>query len=245
MSPQGEDISASNPTAFKRAAAVRALELVEPGLKLGLGSGSTADLFIELLGQRVRDGLDIIATSTSDHTAEMARNAGIPLADLNDLKTLDLVVDGADEADFALNLIKGGGGALLREKIVAASAKRMVIIAHESKLTQCLGSFPLPVEVIPFGHITTLARMIAAAARLGYAALAPVLRRAAGGGIYRTDNGNLIYDCPFHEIRHPAALATELSQIAGVVEHGLFCGMASLLIVAGPRGVRLIERQGA
>lgn len=213
-------------------------------MKVGLGSGSTADLFTESLAERVRNGLTIIATPTSEHTAGLARKFAIPLADLNDLARLDLVVDGTDEADAALNLIKGGGGALLREKIVAASAERMIVIADASKLRPRLGRFPLPVEVIPFGHSTTLARIVSAAASLGYTQLVPVLRRV-NGAVYRTDNGNFIYDCPFREIRDPAALATELSQIAGVVEHGLFCGMAWMLIIGGSDGVRLIERAGA
>lgn len=212
-------------------------------MKLGLGTGSTADFFTEFLAERVRDGLSIIATPTSERTAGLARSLAIPLADLNDLEHLDLVIDGADEADFALNLIKGGGGALLREKIVAASAERMIVIADESKLCVRLGRFPLPVEVLPFGHKATLTRIVAAAAKLGHMQLAPVLRQA-GGAAYRTDNGNVIYDCAFGEIHQPGALATELSQIAGVVEHGLFCNMAWMLIAAGPDGVRVIERAG-
>lgn len=213
-------------------------------MKVGLGTGSTADFFTEFLAARVRNGLKITATPTSEHTAELARRFAIPLADLNDLEHLDLVVDGADEADFALNLIKGGGGALLREKIVAASAERMIVIADESKLRPRLGRFPLPIEVLPFGHKTTLNRIIAAAANLGHLQLAPVLRQS-GRAVYRTDNGNFIYDCPFGEIHEAGALAKELSQITGVVEHGLFCGMAWLLIAAGTDGVRLIERPGA
>lgn len=233
----------SDTTALKRAAASRALDFVESGMKVGLGTGSTADFFTEFLAERVRSGLKIIATPTSDHTAELARKLAIPLADLDDLKHLDLVVDGADEADSGLNLIKGGGGALLREKIVAASAQRMIVIADDGKLRPRLGRFPLPVEVIPFGHATTLGRIVSAAANLGHLQLAPVLRRA-GAAVYRTDNGNFIYDCPFGEISDPHALATELSQIPGVVEHGLFCGLAWMLIIAGPHGVRLIERKG-
>lgn len=213
-------------------------------MNVGLGSGSTADLFTELLAERVRNGLKITATPTSENTAQLARNFAIPLAALNDLEHLDIVVDGADEADLALNLIKGGGGALLREKIVAASAERMIVIADESKLRPRLGRYPLPIEVLPFGHKTTLNRIVATAANLGYLQLAPVLRRA-GTETYRTDNGNFIYDCPFGEIHDPARLATELSQIAGVVEHGLFCGMAWVLIIAGRNGVRLIERKTA
>lgn len=244
MRLKGERISASDTPALKRAAAARALGFVEPGMKIGLGSGSTADFFTEFLAERVRNGLKIVATPTSEHTAELARKFAIPLADLNELVRLDLVVDGADEADAALNLIKGGGGALLREKVVAASAERMIVIADESKLRPRLGRFPLPVEVIPFGHATTRARIVSAAANLGYVHLAPVLR-PSGASVYRTDNGNFIYDCPFGEIDDPGRLATELSQIAGVVEHGLFCGVAWMLIIAGTDGVRLIERRGA
>lgn len=232
-------------SALKRAAAARAVEFVRPGMKLGLGTGSTAELFLDCLAERIRGGLEIIGTPTSERTAEKARALGIPLADLDDLRQLDLAVDGADQADFRLNLIKGGGGALLREKIVAASAARMVVIADESKLAGQLGAFPLPVEVVAFGHRTTRARIIAAAARLGYSGLAPDLRMAAGGHAFRTDSGNYIYDCPFGAIGDPAELAAALSQVTGIVEHGLFCGIASVLVIAGAEGVRVIERGGA
>lgn len=236
-------MSSDDVAGYKRAAAARALEYIQPGMKVGLGTGSTADLFLELLAARIRNGLDITGSPTSERTAERARALHVPLADLNELERLDIVVDGADEADPELILIKGGGGALLREKIVAASADRMVVIADESKFTDRLGRFPLPVEVVHFGHVTTRTRIVNAAARLGYARLTPVLRRASDGGIYRTDNGNCIYDCSFGEIRNAAALAAALSQITGVVEHGLFCGLASVLVLAGPGGVRVVERQ--
>src|ERR1700691_6373339 len=140
-------MSQSDPSALKRAAAVRALEFVENGMKLGLGTGSTAEAFLDVLGPRLRGGLSVTGVATSERTAEKARALSIPLADLDSLAPLDLVIDGADEADHDLNLIKGGGGALLREKIVAASAKRMIVIADESKLVAKLGRFPLPVEV--------------------------------------------------------------------------------------------------
>ncbi len=230
-------------SAYKRAAAARALEFVQPGMKIGLGTGSTADLFLELLADRVRGGLNIIGTPTSERTGERARALHIPTADLNDLQRLDLVVDGADEADADLTLIKGGGGALLREKIVAASGDRMIVIADESKFRERLGRFPLPVEVVRFGHVTTRARIVSAAAELGYINLTPVLRHADDGGIYRTDGGNCIYDCPIGEIRNAPALAAALSGVAGVVEHGLFCGLASVLVLAGPDGVRVLERK--
>ena len=227
--------------ALKRAAAGRALDFVEDGMKLGLGTGSTADLFLELLAERIRAGLKIFGTPTSERTADKARALGIAMHELDALGSLDLAVDGADEADADLNLIKGAGGALLREKIVAASAERMVVIADENKLVARLGAFPLPVEVIAFGHGTTRARICAAAESLGYENLAPVLRTKAGQ-VFRTDSGNVIYDCPFGAIADVPALAAALSPITGVVEHGLFVNMASALVIAGASGVRVIER---
>jgi ribose 5-phosphate isomerase A len=227
--------------ALKRAAAVRALDFVQDGMKLGLGTGSTADLFLELLAERIRAGLRISGTPTSERTAEKARALGIAMHELDALGSLDLAIDGADEADANLDLIKGGGGALLREKIVAASAQRLVIIADESKLVPRLGAFPVPVEVIAFGHGTTRTRIVAAAEKLGYPNLAPVLR-AKDGRPFRTDSGNVIYDCPFGAIADVPALAAALSPITGVVEHGLFVNMASALVIAGANGVKIIER---
>ena len=228
--------------ALKRASAARALEYVEDGMKLGLGTGSTAELFLELLAERIRGGLRITGTPTSQRTADKARTLAIPLRELDELGTLDLVVDGADEANRNLELIKGGGGALLREKIVAACGKRMVVIADESKLVARLGAFPLPVEVVPFGHGTTYQRIRGAAAALSYKDLACVLRMKDGQA-YRTDNGNFIYDCHFGEIANAAELAARLSPIPGVVEHGLFVGMASALVIASSSGVKVIERK--
>jgi ribose 5-phosphate isomerase A len=235
-------LSRSDTGGLKRAAAARALDFVEDGMKLGLGTGSTADLFLELLAKRIRSGLKIVGTPTSQRTADNARTLGIPIRDLDELGSLDLAVDGADEADGNLDLIKGGGGALLREKIVAASAKRMIVIGDETKLVERLGAFPVPVEVIPFGHVTTRARICAAAERLAYRGLAPALRQTQDGQPYRTDNANYIYDCPFCAIADASALALALSSIPGVVEHGLFIGMASALVIAGSTGVRVIER---
>ena len=231
-----------DPIALKRAAAARALAYVEDGMKLGLGTGSTADLFLELLAERVRGGLRIVGTPTSERTADHARALGIPMEELDVLGSLDLAVDGADEADGNLDLIKGGGGALLREKIVAASAARMVVIADESKLVSRLGAFPVPVEVLPFGHVTTRERIRKIAEAQGYRNLAPVLRLQRGQ-TYCTDNGNYIYDCPFGSITDTNLLANSLSVIPGVVDHGLFVGMASALVLAGPGGVRVIERK--
>jgi ribose 5-phosphate isomerase A len=232
----------SDSDALKRAAAARALDYVEDGMKLGLGTGSTADMFLELLAEKVRLGLSVIGTPTSERTAAKAESLGIPIEDLDSLGTLDLAVDGADEADRNLDLIKGGGGALLREKIVAASAKRMVVIADETKLVGRLGAFPVPVEIIPFGHLTTAGRIRSGSETLGYRQLAPVLRMKEGRP-YRTDNGNCIYDCPFGAISDARRLAATLSVIPGVVEHGLFVGMASVLVIAGADGVRVIERK--
>ena len=234
-------VASSESNSFKRAAAARAMEFVTGGMKLGLGTGSTAEAFLELLAERVRGGLQIVGASTSERTAEKARALGIPIADLDTLAPLDLVVDGADEADASLNLIKGGGGALLREKIVAASSRRMVVIADDSKLVNRLGAFPLPIEVIAFGHATTRERIRAVSAELGYDNLQPALRLKAGEP-FLTDSGNLIYDCRFNAITDVPALASALSQITGVVEHGLFIGLATTLIIAGPNGTKLIER---
>ncbi|HXJ00307.1 MAG TPA: ribose-5-phosphate isomerase RpiA [Micropepsaceae bacterium] len=232
----------SDSTSQKRAAAARALDFVQNGMKLGLGTGTTADLFLELLAERIRAGLAIVGTPTSERTAEKAGALGIPIQELDALGTLDLAVDGADEADANLNLIKGGGGALLREKIVAASARRLVIIADESKLVPRLGAFAVPVEVIAFGHGTTRTRIVAAAEKLGYRNLAPMLRTKEGRP-FRTDSGNVIYDCPFGVIADVPALAAALSPITGVVEHGLFVNMASALIIAGADGVKVITRK--
>jgi len=228
--------------ALKRAAAARALDYVRDGMKLGLGTGSTAEAFLDLLAERVRAGLRVIGTPTSERTRERASALSIPVGELDNLAPLDLVIDGADEADHNLDLIKGGGGALLREKIVAASSLRMIVIADESKLVHRLGAFPLPVEVVAFGHRTTSSRIAAVAHALGYAQMTPKLR-LKDGQPFRTDGGNVIYDCPFREIADAPALAAALSTITGVVEHGLFVGLASHLVIAGPSGVRVIERK--
>ena len=228
--------------ALKRAAAARALDFVRDGMKLGLGTGSTAEAFLDLLAERVRSGLKVTGTPTSERTRERASALSIPVAELDALAPLDLVIDGADEADHNLDLIKGGGGALLREKIVAASSARMIVIADESKLVRRLGAFALPVEVIAFGHRTTASRIVAVAHALGYAHLTPKLRMKDGQP-FRTDSGNVIYDCPFGEIADAPALAAALSAVTGVVEHGLFVGLASHLVIAGASGVRVIERK--
>src|SRR5579885_981420 len=225
----------SDPAVLKRAAALKALDFVTEGMKLGLGTGSTAEAFLAVIAPRVRGGLRITGVATSERTAQKARDLSIPVADLDALAPLDLTVDGADEADRDLNLIKGGGGAHLREKIVAASSKRMVVIADKSKLVTRLGRFPLPVEVAQFGHATTAARIANVAARLKYAHV-PLTLRIRDGAPFKTDGGNYIYDCGFGAIADAAALAAALSGIPGVVEHGLFVGIATALVIAGEEG---------
>jgi ribose 5-phosphate isomerase A len=226
---------------LKRQAAARALEFVRDGMKLGLGTGSTAKHFVELLGERVRAGLDVIGVPTSEATRADALRCGIRLTTLDDIDRLDLTVDGADEIDPALNLIKGGGGALLREKIVAAASDRMIVIADDSKWVEALGRFPLPVEVIPFGLAATQRAIAAAFAESGVSGPMAV-RNGRDGHVFVTDGGHWIVDACLGRIPDPARLAGSLSQIPGVVEHGLFVGMVSVAMLAGPEGIRVIER---
>lgn len=215
----------------KRRAAAAALDYVRDGMALGLGTGSTAAQFVRLLGERVARGLKVRGVATSAATEALAREMAIPMATLDELPELDLVVDGADEVDPHMDLIKGGGGALLREKIVASCARQFLVIADESKRVKRLGAFPLPVEVIPMAA-TPLARRLAENGR------AVTLRRNQYDQPFRTDEGNLILDLACGEIRDPAALARTLDAIPGVVEHGLFVAMADMVILAGPDGIR-------
>jgi ribose 5-phosphate isomerase A len=226
---------------LKRQAAKVALDQVRPGMRLGLGTGSTARHFVELLGERVRGGLDVVGVPTSEATRADAQRCGVRLASLDDLDRLDLTVDGADEVDGDLNLIKGGGGALLREKIVAAASARMVVIADASKQVATLGRFPLPIEVVPFGLAATRAAIARAFAGCGVAG-ALVLRKTADGHAFVTDGGHWIVDAGLGAIPDAPALARAIAAIPGVVEHGLFIGLASAAILAGPEGVRVIER---
>lgn len=218
----------------KRAVAAAAADMVEAGMHVGLGSGSTALAFVEALGQRVADGLALPpAVASSGTTADAARAAGIALADMTGEGApvaLDIAVDGADEIGPGLALVKGGGACLTREKIVAAMARRFVVVADASKRVDVLGRFPLPVEVVPFAWRAT-AEAIAEAFDIE-----PVLRRAEGAVVV-TDNGGLVLDCPFGRIDDPASVAARLSATPGVVEHGLFLAMADLALVAGPAGV--------
>jgi ribose 5-phosphate isomerase A len=227
--------------ALKRAAAARAVEFVRPGMRIGLGTGSTARHFVELLGERVRAGLDVIAVPTSEATRGDAERLGIVLTSLDETPELDLTVDGADEIAYDLSLIKGGGGALLREKIVAAASARMIVIADDSKWVSALGRFPLPVEVVPFGLAATRRAVEAAAAAVGCTGPA-LLRRTKDGHAFVTDGGHWILDAALERISGPKSLADRLDAITGVVEHGLFIGLAQTAVIAGSDGVRVVER---
>ncbi|MBV9521912.1 MAG: ribose-5-phosphate isomerase RpiA [Alphaproteobacteria bacterium] len=230
-------------TAAKRRAAARALAFLGPGMRLGLGTGSTASEFVRLLGARVAEGLEVLCVATSKATADLGQSLAIPMTTLGALPELDLVVDGADEFDPELRLIKGGGGALLREKIVAAASAKMVVIADASKEVARLGRFPLPVEVDPFGlestrrHMLNLARALSLPPNLA-------LRCGAEGHAFVTDGGHYILDCAFGSIGDPEALARSLATIPGVIEHGLFIGLASTIIVADATEARLLGEAG-
>lgn len=227
--------------ALKRQAAARALDEVRDGMRLGLGTGSTAKHFVELLGERVKDGLDVIGVPTSEATRADAERCGIRLTTLDDIDRLDLTVDGADEADANFNLIKGGGGALLREKIVAAASDRMIVIADESKWVGTLGRFPLPIEVIPFGLAATRRAVQIAFVQAGVAGELR-LRTGRDGHAFVTDGGHWIVDAQLGQIPDAPRLAQLLSLIPGVVEHGLFIGLARMVVLAGAEGIRTYEK---
>jgi ribose 5-phosphate isomerase A len=227
--------------AQKRAAAARAVEFVHPGMRLGLGTGSTAKYFVELLGERVRAGLDVVGVPTSEATRALAEKLCIKLTTLDETPELDLTVDGADEIAPDLTLIKGGGGALLREKIVASASARMLVIADKSKCVSQLGRVPLPVEIVPFGAQATRRAVEAAASAAGCPGAA-IMRKGPNGHAFVTDGGHWVLDAQLQRIPDPQALAARLAVIPGVMEHGLFIGLARTAIVAGPDGVRLIER---
>lgn len=226
---------------LKRQAAARALEEVRDGMKLGLGTGSTAKHFVELLGEKVRGGLKVVGVPTSEATRADAERCAVPLATLDEIDRLDLTVDGADEVDPALNLIKGGGGALLREKIVAAASDRMIVIADDSKWVEPLGRFPLPIEVVPFGLGATRHAIKAAFATAGVAGELTV-RKGKDGHAFVTDGGHWIVDAHLGRIADAPRLATLLAAIPGVMEHGLFIGLASTAILAGAQGIRIVQR---
>ena len=224
--------------AGKRAAAERACDLVEDGMRVGLGTGSTAALFVAELARR---RLDIVAVATSEATRRQAEEAGIRIATLDEEPELDLTVDGADEIDPDLNLIKGGGGALLREKLVAAASRRMVVIADGAKRVDVLGRFPLPVEIVAFGYETTRRRIAAALIDLNLASDTR-LRKLPDGRHFLTDGGNHILDLHLGRIPAPAELAARLKAILGVVEHGLFVALASRALIGEPGGVIEVAR---
>ena len=224
----------------KQAAARRALDFVEDGMKLGIGTGSTAEEFVKLLAERVAGGLKIIGVPTSERTAALATKLGIPMSNLDDTPHLDITIDGADELDANLCLIKGGGGALLREKIVATASDRMIVIADASKVVAILGAFPLPLEIIPFGALATARRVAEVAS--AYGCQGDIVRRTDSyGEPFFTDSENFIFDCHFGRIPDPAGLAQALNLIAGVVETGLFVDIASLALVGTSSGVDMIE----
>ncbi len=227
--------------AQKRAAAARAAEFLKPGMRLGLGTGSTAKHFVDIVGERVAAGLDVIAVPTSEATRAQAQRLNIKLTTLDETPALDLTVDGADEVGPDLSLIKGGGGALLREKIVAAASARMVVIADESKWVPVLGKFPLPIEVIPFGLKAT-SNAIERAFKSVEVHGPLKLRQGKDGHPFVTDGGHWIVDAALGRITNPALLAEKLAAIPGVVEHGLFIGLAQTVILAGAGGIRAIER---
>jgi ribose 5-phosphate isomerase A len=216
----------------KEAAARASLRFVKDGHVVGLGTGSTAAYFIKLLGEEVKNGLRVRGIPTSIRSRELALSLGIPLTTLDDCQEIDVTVDGADEVDPQLRLIKGGGGALLREKIVASATRQMVVVADASKQVQRLGKFPLPVEVIRFAQALVAKRIVAMGAEVQQ-------RRDTAGNAYLTDENNYILDCRFGEIRDPDRLARELSEMPGAVEHGLFIGMASVALLA--RGSDIVE----
>ena len=224
---------------MKREAAQAALGAVEPHMKLGLGTGSTAQHFVELLGARVQAGLKVMCVPTSERTRAQAAALGIPLTTLDDLPELDLVVDGTDEFDASRRLIKGGGGALLREKIVAAASKRMFVIADATKEVKTLGAFPLPIEVDRFGAQSTHLHIERTARGLGLVGQI-IQRHNKDQTPYITDGGHYIYDCSFGAIDAPELLAQRLASIPGVVEHGLFIDLATAIFVAGTQGVRIL-----
>ena len=227
---------------WKRLAAEHAIKHVESGMKLGLGTGSTAAKFVELLGARVKTGFDVICVPTSEATRALAASLGIRLSTLDETPFLDLTVDGADEMDGELRLIKGGGGALLREKIVAVASGRVIIIADHTKRVETLGAFALPIEVVPFG-LTATRSLIASLARDCGCDGEITVRKGQGGALFVTDNGNHILDCAFGIIDDPDALDDSLKLVPGVVENGLFIGIADLGIVAGPMGVEILSSE--
>jgi ribose 5-phosphate isomerase A len=221
----------------KKIAAGKAVEYIRNGMTLGLGTGSTAYWAIQGIGEQVKNGLSVRAIATSMQSEAMARELGIPIVPFAEIDHIDITIDGADEVDQQLNLIKGGGGALLREKIVASATKFYIIIVDESKLVPQLGKFPLPVEIVPFGWEITNRRL----KELG---CVPVMRMKGGQQPFLTDNHHYILDCSFGSIPDPALLHDQVSAITGVMEDGFFIGMADIVIAGSPGGdTRILKRK--
>lgn len=231
-------MSSVDPRQLKIAAAAEALTHVKSGMKLGIGTGSTAEEFVRLLAVKVAEGFEIIGVPTSERTAALCNELGVPLTTLEETPHLDLTIDGADEVDGDLSLIKGGGGALLREKIVAAASDAMIVIADESKVVDTLGRFPLPVEVNRFGLAATKRAIEKTITDLGLEA--PLSLRMKDGEIFVTDGGHYILDASFGRIPDTKALSDALFAIPGVVEHGLFIGLARVAVIAGTSGIRTL-----
>ncbi len=239
------EIPKQGPEKAKYIAALKAMEYVESGMKLGLGTGSTAAYFVELLGQKVAAGLDVIGVPTSSRTKAQAEALNIPLSTLDEAGWLDIVIDGADEFDRRMNLIKGGGGALLQEKLVATAADRMIVISDASKQVATLGAFPLPVEVVCFGWKTTQKKIfdVISSAFVGGV---DIVRRMDGAQPYLTDEHNYILDLHLKKIDEPSVLAEQLKHIVGVVETGFFIDIAKVVIVGKEDGtVRVIDTRPA
>jgi ribose 5-phosphate isomerase A len=207
----------------KRRAAEKAVECISDGMVVGLGTGSTVYWAIQKIGERIKEGLNIKAIATSNHSENLAKELGIILVPFSEIEVIDITIDGADEVDSEWNLIKGGGGALLREKIVATASKQLIIIVDESKLVSSLGKFPLPVEIVKFGFEMTIKK-------LSILGCNPKLR-ILDNKPYNTDNGNYIIDCNFGRIGHPKELHNEINMIPGVVDNGLFINIAKQVIV--------------
>ena len=226
----------------KENAAMAALEYVEDGMVLGLGSGSTAEIFIDRLGEKVAGGMKVTGIPTSKRTAECAVEAGVPLSEPDKVDRINLTIDGADEVDPGFNLIKGGGACLLREKIIAHASERMVVIVDNSKMVETLGRFPLPIEVDPFGMALTAEQVFDALKATGCEEAQTILRQMKdGSGPLMTDGGNYILDSRCKTIPNPAETALALSQIPGVMEHGLFIELADAIIIGEADHARVIE----
>ncbi|WP_406604386.1 ribose-5-phosphate isomerase RpiA [Bartonella gliris] len=225
---------------LKKMAAAKALEFVKDNMRLGIGTGSTANEFIRLLGERVADGLRVTGVATSLHSEQLCRKFGVPVATLEQMPELDLDIDGADEIGPEMTLIKGGGGALLREKIVATASRTMLVIADETKLVKMLGAFALPIEINPFGMHATRKAIEKAAEGLGLSG--KITLRMNGENPFETDGGHFILDASWGRILQPKLLSEALLAIPGVVEHGLFLGLASRAIVATADGqIKVLE----